>query len=460
MTQASAISVSAALSLAKKQLESITVKVLGEVSELSNKRGYKAVYFTIKDKDAALPCMMWMNRYDAANVPLEVGMLVEVTGRFSLYAAKGRMNFDVFSLALAGEGNLRLQVAALAKKLEAEGLMAPSMRKPLPAYPLRIGLVTSPRGAAVYDVLRTLKRRYPLATVLLAGVAVEGPQAPRFLSEGLDAVAQAGAEVILLVRGGGSFEDLMPFNDEGLARKIASMPVPVITGIGHEPDTSIADMVADMRASTPTAAAETVAVSLQETAGALERLAQRLHIAEMHRVSRMAMATERIASLSLFKEPMRLMEREAQALDDMAQRLSTALPDDIARQRIRIEKMQIALAKGMPSLLIGYAAALRHGDERLQALGHRLTVPFRERAALASVQLESLSPLSVLARGYAIARDGSDRIVRSVDAVAQSDPLSVQCSDGYIDCVVSRVRPAQPWTQEMEVQGGRASQTS
>ena len=160
------LSVSAAMALAKGALEGVAVRLVGEVSEVSNKPGYKAVYFTVKDKSAALPCMMWNNRFRAAGVPLRVGQLVELAGQFTLFAPKGRMNFDVVSLKLAGEGDLRLKVAELARKLEAEGLMDAARKRPLPIYPDVVGLVTSPRGAAVHDVLRTLRRRFPLARVL------------------------------------------------------------------------------------------------------------------------------------------------------------------------------------------------------------------------------------------------------------------------------------------------------
>ncbi|MBQ9069045.1 MAG: exodeoxyribonuclease VII large subunit, partial [Eggerthellaceae bacterium] len=263
------LSVTEAMNVAKGALESCTLTLVGEVSEVSNKPGYKAVYFTVKDEGASLPAMMWMNRFHASGVDLRVGMLVKLTGRFTLYAPKGRMNFDVFSLSLTGEGDLRQKVADLARKLRGEGLMEASRKRPLPLYPQAIGLVTSPRGAAVHDVLRTLRRRFPAARILLAGVPVEGAQAPAHLIEGLGATVAAGAEVVLLVRGGGSFEDLMPFNDESLARTIASLPVPVVTGVGHEPDNSIADMVADVRASTPTAAAETVAPDALDLATSL-----------------------------------------------------------------------------------------------------------------------------------------------------------------------------------------------
>ena len=245
-----ALSVSAAITIAKSLLQQHAFRITGEVSELSDKPGYKAVYFTIKDNDATLSCLMWKNRYAQAGVPLRIGAKVVVTGKFTIFAPKGRMNFEVSSLSLAGDGDLRAQVAALAEKLRQEGLMDTARKRPLVIYPQRIGLVTSPRGAAVHDVLRTLRRRFPAAKILLAGVPVEGKQASLNMIEALHTVVAAGAEEVLVVRGGGSFEDLMPFNDEALARAIAQCPVPVITGIGHEPDTSIADMVADYRAST------------------------------------------------------------------------------------------------------------------------------------------------------------------------------------------------------------------
>ncbi len=333
-----AISVANALSIAKGRLEGITVRIVGEVSELSNKPGYAAVYFTLKDKDekAVLPCLMWQNRFKSSGVQLKIGDLVDVTGRFSLYAAKGRMNFDVFAISLAGEGDIRLKIANLAKKLEAEGLMSAASKLPVPTLPQRIGLVTSPRGAAVYDVLRTLRRRYPLAQVLVAGVPVEGAQAPAYLMSGVDAVRDAGAEVILLVRGGGSFEDLMPFNDEALARHIRSLGVPVVTGIGHEPDNSIADMVADLRASTPTAAAEAISPALADIEDQLRSYARRMSSALLTKVS---LASKRLleAKASVpFTDPMSLFRREGQELDDMRGRLEGSLLAPVRRRAKRL----------------------------------------------------------------------------------------------------------------------------
>lgn len=433
-----ALSVSAAMALAKSSLESVTVRLIGEVSELSDKPGYKAVYFTVKDDKAALPCMMWNNRYSANGVRLSIGALVEITGRFTLYAAKGRMNFDVFSIALAGEGELRMRVADLARRLKLEGLFEPENKIPIPALPEKIGVVTSPRGAAVHDVLRTLRRRFPLAEVLLAGVPVEGARAPEYLIEGLSETSRSGAEVILLVRGGGSFEDLMPFNDERLARAIAACPVPIVTGIGHEPDTSIADMVADLRASTPTAAAEAVSSSASRIAADIDALETRMASAQISRISSLSMMLDRLAASRVFADPMRLFENEAFALDDLSMRLFRALPGRLDSSKAKIREYSIK----MHAMLDNAAAKPRSDTElliqRFANIGDNLIRGFKGKLALASSRLDDLSPLAVIARGYGVVKDEDRKLVSSVEQVKQGDILHISVADGIIDCDVRR----------------------
>lgn len=413
-----ALSVSAAMQLAKGALESVTVKLVGEVSELNNKPGYKAVYFTVKDEKAALPCMMWLNRYKASGVQMAVGQLVELTGRFTLYAAKGRMNFDVFSVALAGEGNLRLQVANLARKLQAEGLMDPTRKQPIPAFPETIGVVTSPRGDAVHDVLRTLRRRFPVARVLLAGVPVEGKDAPRGIVEGMRCVAHAGAEVILVVRGGGSYEDLMPFNDEFLARMISKCYVPVVTGIGHEPDTSIADMVADFRASTPTAAAEAVSPSQESLDALFKGRGQALCAGAERSIEAMRKRVEMCASQQVMRDPNLLFANEAQTLDYLNERLLAAMPHYMELNSARLASLV----------------------QQLAVLGPQLPERFSREVRVQAAQLDALSPLAVLGRGYSIVRDGAGAVLKSVDGANVGAPVGVQLSDGVLDCVVQDIK--------------------
>ena len=439
--ESQALSVSAAMQLAKGALEGVTVRLVGEVSELSIKPGYKAAYFTVKDSSAALPCMMWNNRYRSAGVQLAVGQLVELTGRFTLYAAKGRMNFDVFSVALAGEGNLRAQVANLARKLQVEGLMNPERKLPVPEYPLTIGLVTSPRGDAVHDVLRTLRRRFPVARVLLAGVPVEGPRAAAGIVEGMRAVVHAGAEVVLVVRGGGSYEDLMPFNDEFLARMIVKCPVPVVTGIGHEPDTSIADMVADLRASTPTAAAEKVSPARESLDALFAARESSLNGCVGRVIERSAARLSRVATRPVLTDPNALFAAEAQGLDIAADRLSRALPGNLERDRSRLERAGERMAGVLSRAFEGEAAALSQSCSRLSAQSKVATRSYAQQIALAAGKLDALSPLAVLGRGYAIARNGRGEVVKSIGQTRPGGKLDVSVSDGIVHCEVAGASP-------------------
>lgn len=412
------LSVSAALNIAKNALEGITIRLLGEVSEVSNKAGYKAVYFTVKDQNASLPCMMWMNRFKPCGVQLSVGQLVELTGRFSLYAPKGRMNFDVFHIELAGEGKLRMQVANLARRLESEGLMDVARKRPLPQYPERIGVVTSPRGAAVHDVLRTLRRRFPVARVLLAGVPVEGKTAAAGIVQGLHTLAASGIDVVLVVRGGGSFEDLMPFNDELLARAIASCPVPVVTGIGHEPDTTIADMVADLRASTPTAAAEAVVPALSDTRASLFMKGSAMTGVLRRRLDSSSQYLKALSTRPLFADSMYVLSSPAQALDSAANRLCRAIPDSLNDDRRMLDSAQV----------------------RMRSIGSSLIDAYGSDVALNAARLHDLSPLTVLARGYAVARSEDGEVVKSVKQVSPNDFVSVLLTDGRLNCTVDSVQ--------------------
>ena len=458
-----ALSVSAALGIAKSLLQEHTFKIIGEVSELSNKSGYKAVYFTIKDEKSALPCLMWKNRYEASGVELSLGAKVEVTGKFSIFAAKGRMNFDVSALSLAGEGDLRQRVARLAKKLEKEGLMSQQRKRSLIAFPERIGLVTSPRGAAVHDVLRTLRRRYPQAEVLFAGVTVEGAHAPAYMIEALNTVVSAGAEEVLLVRGGGSFEDLMPFNDEGLARAIAACPVPVITGIGHEPDTSIADMVADYRASTPTAAAEAVAPHQEETFETIIALGARITKSLASRLARSAEYVNHVSSrpvlaspLSLFESDFQMsdlllerlersmyiqIERFNQTLSPLAPRLSAALPFMYEQSARDVQVKSSALKAAMDRYLVKWDQHYVRINERAKKQGSTFSQRFESELAIGAARLNDLSPLTILQRGWSIARTENNAVVSSVEQVKSGDLLKIQVSDGVLDCTVASRTP-------------------
>ena len=431
-----ALSVSVAITIAKSLLQQHAFRITGEVSELSDKPGYKAVYFTIKDNDATLSCLMWKNRYAQAGVPLRIGAKVVVTGKFTIFAPKGRMNFEVSSLSLAGDGDLRAQVAALAEKLRQEGLMDTARKRPLVIYPQRIGLVTSPRGAAVHDVLRTLRRRFPAAKIFLAGVPVEGKQASLNMIEALHTVVAAGAEEVLVVRGGGSFEDLMPFNDEALARAIAQCPVPVITGIGHEPDTSIADMVADYRASTPTAAAEAVSPHQRDVALLLDEDARRMKSVMMARLNRSDEYLNQIAARPVFRDPLSLFATDFQMLDVLQMSLDRSLGRYLPVQIQNLNQLSHALNQAELALLHRYRDSLVSLQTVLEKVGTKSLEPRVSEVALMAARLHDLSPLKTLARGWSIAHNEDGVVVQSIRQVKPGDRLSVRVKDGLIDTSV------------------------
>jgi exodeoxyribonuclease VII large subunit len=435
--EAPALSVSDAMMLAKSALETIRVRVVGEVTECTVKPGYKAVYFSLKDEGAVMPCLMWRDAYDASGAELRDGLFVEVTGNFTAYAPKGRLQFQVRSVAIAGEGVLRMQVAALARALEAEGLMAPGRKRPLPEFPRAIGLVTSPRGKAVHDVIRTLGRRYPLAELVIAGVQVEGDGAAEEIVRGLAAVARhPGVDVIVLARGGGTFEDLMPFNAEIVARAVAASPVPVVTGIGHEPDTCIADMVADVRASTPTAAAEAAAPDRVALARRLEAERRLLGRALQQRLNAEAHRFEVIVRHPVFRDPTRLLAAHLQTLDVLADSLGRALPERIDRQREAVLRAGDALKRRGPLLLIEPTARFGRAAERARSVGHQLFAPAERALAATADRLEDLSPLGILKRGYAVCYEVSGRPLTDASEVSAGDRVSVRLARGRLGCLV------------------------
>lgn len=409
------LSVTQALLLAKGSLEQISATIVGEISEFSDKAGYKAIYFTIRDNSSALPCLVWRNVFQRAGVEIRQGMLVEVSGVFSLYAAKGRMNFDVKSLRLAGEGDLRLKVAQLAAKLEREGLMDADKKRAVPEFPSAIAVVTSPRGKAIHDILRTLRRRYPLAEILLVGVPVEGAGAVESIIDGLRVAQASSAQVMILARGGGSYEDLMPFNDERLARAIAAMSIPLVTGIGHEPDNTIADMVADHRASTPTAAAEYVVPDIQELKGKLDSYALALPRALQAKLDRQDLMYGYLRNRPIFLDDTQVIAPFSLMLEGAAQRLQQQLPNKLERDCVFLETMR----------------------RRLQVLGSNLMRDAESAKALFATRLDALSPLGILGRGYSIAYDQDGHVVDSLVKVDLGQQLTIRLVDGTVDCCVT-----------------------
>ena len=438
-TSSQPLTVSQALQHARGALSAVGTLVLaGEVSKVSSNPNYSAVYFDVKDADAVMSCKMWRNKYVDCGIELRVGMNVQLTGKFDIYPKKGTFSFDVFRIEHQGEGQLRAMVHRLAEKLRIEGLMAPERKRRLPEYPMRIGLVTSPAGAAVHDVMRTLRRRFPLAELVFIGVQVEGARAANGMAQALQLLSARNVDVILLVRGGGSFEDLMPFNDETLARTIAAMPVPVVTGIGHENDNTIADLVADYRASTPTAAAEAVSPVASDVLVYLDETQSDITETLTSRISSLDERLTYVSQRPMFKNPSQIYESDAQLIDVCSKRIAYAVP-----ARLSAEKNALASLASRPSVsdpkrgIDAESSVLQRYTERAQLLAAHLAERFGTELSHAAVRLNDLSPLAVLGRGYAIARDDHDRVVHSITEVRTGDTIRVQVSDGRIHAAVT-----------------------
>jgi len=368
--------------------------VVGEVSNLSRPASGH-LYFTLKDPTASLRCVMWRNAVQRqAFIPRD-GDAVEVHGAISLYEAGGQYQLYADQIRLAGEGALYQEFLRLKARLEAEGLFDAQRKRPIPRWPRRIGIVTSPTGAALRDMLNTLRRRYSLVQVVLAPTPVQGEEAPGGIVQALQAINRVvEPDVILLARGGGSIEDLWAFNTEPVARAIVASQAPVITGVGHETDFTIADFAADLRAPTPTAAAELATPNRQDLWAARVDTSRRL----------------------------------AQAIGATRSTLGWQLND--LRARLRLQSP---------------AARVRSDRQHLDDLTYRAGIALRHRLVLqrarlggAGQRLSALNPLAVLGRGYAAVTGADGVLVRSVHQVAPGEQLQVQVSDGTF---AARVEP-------------------
>lgn len=419
MAEDVSLTVSQALSIAKEKLEALFLRVVGEVSEISDRATYKAVYFSVGDDDSVMSCIMWRSQYDAQDIKLEVGMLVELTGRFTVYPSKGRMQFSVSSIADAGLGDLKAQLAKRLEMLRAEGLLDDSRKRALPRFPAKIALITSPHGKAVHDVLKTLKRRFPLIEVDFYGIKVEGEGAGEQIASALNLASNSDAELILLVRGGGSFEDLLPFSEEVVARSIAAAKIPVVTGIGHEPDVSIADYVADRAAPTPTGAAELVSPDRAELLALINQKQQRLMQNLRASAHRARLQLTALSSREVIKNPTSFLLPRAQHIDTLEMRLRRAIPDNLKRDQLALERLK---------------TRFMHSHERqFERNKHQLL-------SLVS-KLEALSPLQVLSRGYAALFDETnEQVISSVHQVAVDDDIQVRLKDGALLCRVKETK--------------------
>ena len=441
------------------------VAVRGEVSGITRAASGHC-YFSLKDEAGQLRCAMFRRAAGLLNFSPREGDQVEVRGRVAVYEPRGDLQLVVESLQRAGQGALFEQFLRLKAQLEAEGLFDAERKRPLPPQPRGIGLVTSLGAAALHDVLTALARRVPHIPVLIAPAAVQGAGAPEELRRALSKLyllaqdgrapeadlpsnsepepgRNAGAgtpiDVILLVRGGGSIEDLWAFNDERLARTIAASPVPLVSGVGHETDFTIADFVADLRAPTPTAAAELVSAPRAQLLTELDVQAQRLARALRRRLDAEGQRLDWMAAR--LSRPSDAVAGERLRLGRQAQRLRHALVLRLERDGARLTQLRDRLPRPLRPRLQAEQAQLARLGDRLHAAVAQQGAAAHEKLARAALRLAALDPQRVLERGYAWLEDADGHAVTQAAATAPGQALTATLADGKVDLQVRASRP-------------------
>lgn len=407
--------------------------VQGEVSNLARPASGH-LYFSLKDEAAQMRCVMFRaKRLLAAILPAN-GQQLLVRGRLAFYEPRGDCQLIVEQAEPAGEGALRMALEALKRRLAAEGLFDEARKRPLPAFPRQIGLITSASGAALRDLLTVLGRRWPLTPLLIYPAQVQGEGAAASL---IAAFAQANArgdcDLLILARGGGSLEDLMAFNDEHLVRAIRASAIPVITGIGHEVDFTLADLAADRRAATPSAAAECATPAQQAIGERLLGFERRLITktqTQMQQLRRRLTNSERHLRLL---HPRNRLQQQAQRLDQLEQRLRATVSRRLEHRRLGLTRLQQRLALGIPARAI--ARDRDHIDrlaQRLRTAGQRRIEHLRQRLMAASAVLNERSPLAMLSRGYALVSGEDGQRLTRRRQIHPGDRLHIRLSDGAI----------------------------
>ncbi|HEY6445341.1 MAG TPA: exodeoxyribonuclease VII large subunit [Acidobacteriaceae bacterium] len=411
--------------------------------EISNLRAAPSghTYFTLKDGDAQLPAVLFRRQALLLRFKPADGLHVLLRGKISIYEQRGQMQLVAEFLEPVGAGSLQIAFAQLKARLEARGLFDPARKRPLPAFPHCVGIVTSPTGAVIRDFLNIAGRRHAGLDVLLYPAVVQGDAAAAEVAAGIAYFNRTReVDVIVIARGGGSLEDLAPFNTELLAEAIAASELPVISAVGHETDFTIADFVADLRAPTPSAAAELVTAALHNVAERIQLLDQRLVRACRYRLMQAAGTLARVRVEAMLVKEMDQLRRRQQRVDDLSLRIESRCR---AGMRLRREQLHELLARltrqDVASRLSSARARLTALETRLVRTAQERVRNCRERAAGLSRQLSALSPLAVLERGYALVYDDSGTLMKTSKSVAEGQSIVIRLAHGRIRSRVSSV---------------------
>jgi len=414
------------------------VWIEGELSNISRPSSGH-IYFTLKDNRAQVRGAMFRSRSQLLRFQPEEGMQVLVRAKVSLYEPRGDYQLIVESMERAGDGVLQQAFELLKRKLEQEGLFDPALKRPLPSLPARIGVITSPSGAAVRDVLSVLKRRFPAIPVLVYPVPVQGKDAGRQIAAMLrTAAARNECDVLILTRGGGSLEDLWAFNEEVVARAIHDCPIPLISAVGHEIDFTIADFVADQRAATPSAAAELASPDQAEWLARFATLQQRL---VRHLRQQLGNGTQQLRWLDQrlkLRHPGQYLRQQAQRLDELEQRRRLCMSAYFSTCRHALNTAVARLRQATPGHRIARTELQRRAlVQRMQAALNTLLQERRRRLAVACRSLDTISPLATLDRGYAIVtRKADNRVLHAAAAVAPGEQVEARLAAGRLLCTV------------------------
>jgi exodeoxyribonuclease VII large subunit len=418
-----------------------TVWVEGEVS---NARVWNTghMYFTLKDGASQIKAVMFRSAVRYLKFKPEDGLKVVARGKVSVYDPKGEYQIICEHMEPKGLGSLQQAFEQLKKKLAEEGLFDPARKRPLPALPRRIGLVTSIDGAALRDIIRVLRRRYPNAHLVISPTRVQGEGAGREVAHAIRKVARIEAvDVIIVARGGGSLEDLWAFNEEVLARAIVASPVPVISGVGHETDFTICDFVADLRAPTPSAAAELVVGRKDEFFAHIDRIGERLDAAMHHRLRRMELRLHSAEARPGFSGYEGRIAVRGRHISELAAALRQRMSQAVVRRTRRQETLRRSLDQFDPRHRLGAVRTrLVSREAQLQAaVRRRLTIAHGRIGTLAA-RIEGLSPLAVLGRGYSVTWDASrTRIIRDASTLHAGDRVNVTLERGAFEATVGRI---------------------
>ncbi|NKQ12744.1 exodeoxyribonuclease VII large subunit [Pseudomonas sp. SST3] len=407
------------------------VWVEGEISNLA-KPASGHIYFTLKDKNAQVRCALFRQNALRVRQALRDGLAVKVRGRVSLFEGRGDYQLILDNVEPAGDGSLRLAFEALKEKLSAEGLFDVAGKRALPAHPRRIGIVSSPTGAVIRDIITVFRRRAPHVALTLVPTPVQGREATAQIVRALELADRGGFDALILARGGGSLEDLWCFNEEVVARAVAACETPIVCAVGHETDVSIADFVADVRAPTPSAAAELLAPSSADIRQRLDGLRQRLLLRIRDRLHRDSSRLEGLTRR--LRHPGERLQQQAQRIDDLEQRLLRGIDRQLCAGQERLARLETRLAGQHPG------RNLRLLRQRLEHLSSRLPRAMQDRLKGHRYQLQNLaqtlnvvSPLATLSRGYSILLDERGQAIRRADQTQPGQRLKARLGNGELD---------------------------